>query len=406
MQHPSRRAVVFGLAAAAASGRARAASSSPEDRVKLANERLAAIETREGGRLGVVVLDSGGGPGLAHRAGERFPMCSTFKLMASAAALKRVDEGKERLDRVIPYGPGDLLEYAPVTKAHVADGGMTLGSLCAAEIDWSDNTAANLILDAIGGPAGFTAFMRSVGDSTTRLDRNEPTLNTSVPGDERDTTTPQAMAEGVQKVLLGNVLSEAWLIGDKVGDKRLRAGLPASWGRRQDRQRRSRHSECDRDHPAARPGAAHRRRLLHRIRCFDGCAQRDPQGDRRDHRRNVLSRPSRSHDDNPEAARRGGRLHRLGERGERKDARPDRAGVEKACADKSDQAPIALAGYMNWPRITSQENFHSTIRLRPRDRTSARTPRRASERCRGEAPEWGCLQGKGLRPAFPDARLS
>jgi beta-lactamase class A len=205
--------------------------------VKLANDRLAAIETRGGGRLGVTVLDSGGGPGLAHRAGERFPMCSTFKLMAAAAVLKRVDEGKERLDRVIPYGPADLLEYAPVAKAHVADGGMTLGSLCAAAIDWSDNTAANVILDAIGGPAGFTAFVRSVGDSTTRLDRNEPTLNTSVPGDERDTTTPQAMAEGVQKVLLGNVLTEAsraqleaWLIGDKVGDKRLRAGLPPSWG--------------------------------------------------------------------------------------------------------------------------------------------------------------------------------
>jgi beta-lactamase class A len=237
MQHPSRRAVVFGLAAAGASGPARAASSSPEDRVKLANERLAAIETREGGRLGVAVLDSGGGPGLAHRGGERFPMCSTFKLMASAAVLKRVDEGVERLDRVVPYGPADLLDYAPVTKAHVADGGMTLGSLCTAAIDWSDNTAANLILDAIGGPAGFTAFVRSVGDSTTRLDRNEPTLNKSVPGDERDTTTPQAMAESAQKVLLGNVLSEAsraqleaWLIGDKVGDKRLRAGLPASWG--------------------------------------------------------------------------------------------------------------------------------------------------------------------------------
>ena len=130
-----------------------------------ANDRLAAIEKREGGRLGVAVLDSGSGPGLTYRAGERFPMCSTFKLLAAAAVLKRVDEGKEKLDRVIPYGPGDLLEYAPVTKAHVADGGMTLGDLCAAAIDWSDNTAANLVLDAIGGPAGFTAFVRSIGDS-------------------------------------------------------------------------------------------------------------------------------------------------------------------------------------------------------------------------------------------------
>ena len=233
----SRRSSVFGIAATAASGPARAASSRGKDRLKLANERLAAIEGREGGRLGVAVLDSGGGAGLAHRAGERFPMCSTFKLMAAATVLERVDQGKEKLDRVIPYGPGDLLDYAPVAKAHVADGGMTLGSLCAAAIDWSDNTAANLVLDAIGGPAGFTAFVRSLGDSTTRLDRNEPSLNASVPGDERDTTTPMAMAEDVQTALLGNVLSEAsraqleaWLISDKVGDKRLRAGLPPSWG--------------------------------------------------------------------------------------------------------------------------------------------------------------------------------
>jgi beta-lactamase class A len=235
MQHLSRRAVVCGLATAAALS-VRASNASAGDRLADANERLAAIETREGGRLGVAVLDAGGGARLAHRAGERFPMCSTFKLLAAAAVLERVDQGKEKLDRVIPYGPGDLLEYAPVTKAHVADGGMTLGSLCAAAIDWSDNTAANLVLDAIGGPVGFTAFVRSLGDSTTRLDRNEPTLNTSVPGDERDTTTPQAMAADVRRALLGNVLSdasraqlEAWLVGDKVGDKRLRAGLPPSW---------------------------------------------------------------------------------------------------------------------------------------------------------------------------------
>ena len=164
-------------------------------------------------------------------------MCSTFKLLASAAVLKLVDEGKESLDRTIPYGPADLLEYAPVAKAHLGEGGMRLGDVCAAAIDWSDNTAANLILSVIGGPAGFTIFARSLGDQTTRLDRDEPSLNTATPGDARDTTTPLAMARDLQAVLLGGVLSdasrrqlEAWLIADKVGDKRLRAGLPPSWG--------------------------------------------------------------------------------------------------------------------------------------------------------------------------------
>ncbi len=113
---------------------------------------------------------------------------------------------------------------------------MTLADLCAAALNWSDNTAANLLLQAIGGPAGFTSYVRGLGDSVTRLDRNEPTLNTAIAGDERDTTTPLAMARDIETVLLGKALSEAsqrqlaeWLIGDKVGDKRLRAGLPASW---------------------------------------------------------------------------------------------------------------------------------------------------------------------------------
>ena len=164
-------------------------------------------------------------------------MCSTFKLLASAAVLKRVDAGLDVLERFVPYGQADLLEYAPVTRARLASGGMALGDLCAAAIDWSDNTAANLILKTIGGPEGFTAFARSLGDSVTRLDRDEPTLNTAIPGDPRDTTSPLAMARDLEAVLLGAVLSdaskarlEAWLIADKVGDKRLRAGLPASWG--------------------------------------------------------------------------------------------------------------------------------------------------------------------------------
>ena len=147
-----------------------------------------------------------------------------------------MDEGRERLERFVAYGHGDLLEHTPVTKAHVSEGGMTLGDLCAAAIDWSDNTAGNLVLSVIGGPAGFTAFARSIGDRVTRLDRDEPDLNASLPGDERDTTTPSAMSDDLRTALLGDLLSadsrrrlEAWMIADKVGDKRLRAGLPRSW---------------------------------------------------------------------------------------------------------------------------------------------------------------------------------
>jgi beta-lactamase class A len=231
-----RRSFLAAIAASATCVRALAAAPSTEERLALANKRLADIEAREGGRLGVFVRDTGTGATIEHRADEPFPMCSTFKLLTAAAALKRVDEGIERLDRKIAYGPGDLLEYAPITKAHIAEGGMTVADLCAAAIDWSDNTAGNLVLQSIGGPAGFTQFARSLGDNVTRLDRNEPTLNESLPGDPRDTTSPRAMAASMQKVLVGDGLSDGsrgqlqtWLIGDKVGDKRLRAGLPPSW---------------------------------------------------------------------------------------------------------------------------------------------------------------------------------
>src|SRR5262245_26168765 len=171
--------------------------------------RIAAIETRIGGRIGVAALDTNNSKRIDHRPDERFPMCSTFKFLAAAAVLKRVDEKKEKLDRFVSYGAKDILEHAPVTKEHLKDGGMTLGALCAAAIEQSDNTAGNLLLNAIGGPAGLTNFVRTLGDQVTRLDRLEPELNSAIPGDERDTTTPAENSEDMQRVLLGHAVSQA-----------------------------------------------------------------------------------------------------------------------------------------------------------------------------------------------------
>lgn len=229
----ARRAVLAGAAALVAPLGHRAAAAPAPD---AAMARIAAIEQRHGGRLGVAMLDTASGQSVLHRPDERFAMCSTFKLLAAAAVLRRVDAGDERLDRMVPYGAEDLLAYAPVTKTHVGEGGMRLGALCAAAIDWSDNTAANLILRTLGGPAGWTRYVRSLGDAVTRLDRDEPTLNTAIAGDPRDTTSPRAMLDDMRAVLLGTQLSPAsraqladWLIADRVGGPRLRAGLPASW---------------------------------------------------------------------------------------------------------------------------------------------------------------------------------
>jgi beta-lactamase class A len=197
---------------------------------------LSDLETTSGGRLGVATLDTDSGAQRAHRADERFPMCSTFKLLAVAAVLARVDRRRERVDRRIPFGAADLLEYAPVTRERVGEGSMTVVDLCEAAITVSDNTAANLLLGIVGGPAGMTAYVRSIGDRVTRLDRKEPMLNEAAPGDVRDTTTPSAMLRNLKTLLLGTALSEAsrekligWLIGNKTGDRRLRAGVPAGW---------------------------------------------------------------------------------------------------------------------------------------------------------------------------------
>src|SRR5580700_7388706 len=191
---PSRRDLLIGAAAGVGGGWA------------LAADRLGAIETHTGGRLGVAALDMASGRRLAHRAGERFPMCSTFKMLAVSALLAKVDRGGEHLDRFVAYGAAHLLAYSPVTRAHVGEGGMRLADLCAAAIEHSDNTAANLILARIGGPAGWTGFARAIGDPISRLDRNEPALNGAEPGDARDTTAPQAMLADLRAVAAGGVL--------------------------------------------------------------------------------------------------------------------------------------------------------------------------------------------------------
>jgi len=155
--------------------------------------QMADIEKASGGRLGVCILDTGSGLRAGHRADERFPMCSTFKFLAAAAVLSRVDQGKERLERRIVIGQRDLIPHAPVTGKHLGEPGLTMAELCEAAVTLSDNPAANLMLASFGGPAGLTRYLRSLGDTQTRLDRNEPGLNESLPGDPRDTTTPAAM---------------------------------------------------------------------------------------------------------------------------------------------------------------------------------------------------------------------
>jgi beta-lactamase class A len=200
----------------------------------LLSSQFAAIEQQIGGRLGAAALDIGNGRRIEYRAAERFPICSTFKLILAAAILEQGD--REPLGRRLYDGPNDLLEWAPITKKHVLEGGMPVRDLCAAAMEYSDNTAANVLLRALGGPFKLTEYLRGLGNPVTRLDRTEPSLNSAVAGDTRDTTTPGAMVSNLKLLLLSGRLSrdsqdqlEAWLAANTTGAKRIRAGLPLTW---------------------------------------------------------------------------------------------------------------------------------------------------------------------------------
>lgn len=195
---------------------------------------LREVEAAFGGRIGVAARR--GGRSLTYRAGERFALLSTFKALAAAAVLRKAwpcDPGM--LDWVIRYREADLVEHSPITERHV-DTGMTVEALCDAAVRYSDNTAGNLLLRLLGGPAGLTRFARRIGDRHTRLDRWETDLNSNLPGDPRDTTTPAAMAADLDELVLGAALADGdrerltgWLVGNTTGDRRVRAGLPSGW---------------------------------------------------------------------------------------------------------------------------------------------------------------------------------
>jgi len=231
----TRRSVLLALAAPMVlplAGAAELLDKPPAATVLSPAAQLARLEAEAKGRLGVAAINTADSRILVHRGDERFPLCSTFKAMLAAAILQHEPS---LLDKRIKYTAADLVAYSPVTQQNLGDG-MTVGELCAATVQYSDNAAANLLMKQIKGPAGVTAFARSIGDKAFRLDRWETELNTAIPGDPRDTTTPLAMMKALQSITLGPSLTvdkrkimSDWLIGNTTGDTRIRAGVPYDW---------------------------------------------------------------------------------------------------------------------------------------------------------------------------------
>lgn len=224
-----RRTFLLHMAALAATPLARAGGQGD------ATASLTRLETELDGRLGLFALDTGSGAQLSYRADERFPMCSTFKVLLAAAILQRSAQAEDLLQQRIRYQRSDLVNYSPVTEQHLADG-MTVAGLCAAALQYSDNSASNLLMRMLDGPAGVTAFARSIDDTAFRLERWETELNSAIPGDLRDTSTPRAMGRSLQRLVLGDALATAqagqlreWLCGNTTGARRIRAAVPADW---------------------------------------------------------------------------------------------------------------------------------------------------------------------------------
>ena len=179
------------------------------------------------------LLDTGSGRTVEHRADERFAYASTFKALAGGALLASTTP--EEMAEAVPVAAGDLVAYSPVTEQRVGST-MTLAELAQAAVEVSDNTAANLVLERLGGPAGLERQLRALGDTVTEVDRVEPDLNEAVPGDVRDTSTPRAMATDLAAYVLGDALDEAdqavldgWLRSSTTGTDLVRAGVPADW---------------------------------------------------------------------------------------------------------------------------------------------------------------------------------
>lgn len=221
-------AAVPGVAAAPA-------APGPTRRQAAAEAALAALEARSGGRLGVFAIDTASGARIDHRADERFPLCSTFKAILAAAVLHRSQRQPGFLEQRIRFAKEDLVSHSPIAEQHLADG-LTVAEMAVATVQTSDNTAANQLMALLGGPAGVTAFARSTGNRTFRLDRWETALNSAIPGDPRDTDTPSGMGTSLQALVLGNALDppqrrrlQDWLIGNTTGDRRVRAGVPPGW---------------------------------------------------------------------------------------------------------------------------------------------------------------------------------
>jgi beta-lactamase class A len=231
-----RHLLIGGLALTALTACQRtSALTDPAEPVAPIDDRIGALERRHNAYVGLFALDVASGHAVAYRDNDPFAMCSTFKVYAAARVLQKVQSGDLRLENSVYIDPAAVVPNSPVTGPK-AGGSMSLTQVCEAALQRSDNTAGNLLLRTIGGPQAITDFARSIGDDRTRLDRWETELNSAMPGDPRDTSTPRALGTGFLTLLTASVLAatqrqqlEDWMRGNVTSARSMRAALPGGW---------------------------------------------------------------------------------------------------------------------------------------------------------------------------------
>jgi beta-lactamase class A len=228
-------------------------------------ERLAA--RARPGILGVTVLDIDTGTAVRVNADRAYPMMSVFKAPVAATVLAQIDAGSVSLDQEVTIDSKDVESGSAVPSigARFSGGQMTftVRRLLTAAVSESDNTAADALVRLVGGPKVVTEFLRAHAIDGMRVDLDEAGV-TSIfeatdrgesisPGeteqqalarhrrgysayiyDPRNSTTPDAAADFLEKLWKGQLLSLDStkrlldLMHGQSVPARLRSGLPAN----------------------------------------------------------------------------------------------------------------------------------------------------------------------------------
>jgi beta-lactamase class A len=258
------RLIVLAALALACAAPASAATTAP------VQAEIARISNQVDGVVGVAAwrLD-GRGPRILVNAEQQFPMASTFKVPIAGTVLSQVDNGRLKLDQLVPVDPNMMVESEGLAETFSHPGvSVSVENLLELMLTVSDNTATDTLEKLVGGPAVVTQWVRSQGIAGLRVDRdtagmirdfyglpNGPSFPDSLTAglkanpnleekgdkpdpkfdaDPRDTATPAAMAQLLERIYTGKALSPAStkLLGEiqqrnTTGKARIRARLPA-----------------------------------------------------------------------------------------------------------------------------------------------------------------------------------